>query len=70
MVRAALAVAGTILQGLTHNPLAAPDILGVNSSAAFDIVMILVLLAAVFLALMSVQLNFLLSLIFWTVFFH
>lgn len=38
MVGAALAVAGTITQGLTRNPLASPDILGINSGAAFAMV--------------------------------
>lgn len=38
LVGAALAVAGAIMQGLTRNPLAAPDILGVNAGAAFAVV--------------------------------
>lgn len=37
-VGAALAVAGAYMQGLTRNPLASPSILGVNSGAAFFIV--------------------------------
>jgi iron complex transport system permease protein len=37
-VGAALAVAGVLLQGLTRNPLAAPEILGVNAGAAFGVV--------------------------------
>lgn len=37
-VGAALAVAGAIMQGLTRNPLASPDILGVNAGAAFAVV--------------------------------
>lgn len=37
-VGAALSVAGALMQGLTRNPLAAPDILGVNAGAAFAIV--------------------------------
>lgn len=41
MVGAALAVAGTITQGVTRNPLAAPDILGINSGAALAMVAIL-----------------------------
>lgn len=38
MVGACLAVAGTLTQGLTRNPLAAPDILGINSGAALAMV--------------------------------
>ena len=38
LVGAALAVAGAIMQGLTRNPLAAPDILGVEAGAAFAVV--------------------------------
>lgn len=38
LVGAALAVAGAIMQGLTRNPLAAPDILGVNAGAALAVV--------------------------------
>ncbi|MFT9057845.1 MAG: iron ABC transporter permease [Bifidobacterium aquikefiri] len=34
----ALAVAGTLMQGMTRNPLADPSILGLNSGAAFAIV--------------------------------
>lgn len=41
LVGASLAVAGTILQGLTRNPLAAPDILGINNGAAFAMVAML-----------------------------
>src|SRR3712207_4784406 len=33
LVGAGLAIAGTILQGLTRNPLAAPEILGVQAGA-------------------------------------
>ncbi|MDA0265726.1 MAG: iron ABC transporter permease [Cyanobacteria bacterium] len=39
LVGAALAVAGAITQGLTRNPLAAPDILGVNAGAALAMVL-------------------------------
>jgi iron complex transport system permease protein len=39
LVGAALAVAGAITQGLTRNPLAAPDILGVNTGAALAMVL-------------------------------
>lgn len=37
-VGAALAVAGAIMQAVTRNPLAGPDILGVNAGAAFAVV--------------------------------
>lgn len=37
-VGAALAVAGAITQGLTSNPLAAPDIVGINAGAALAVV--------------------------------
>ncbi|MGG6293908.1 FecCD family ABC transporter permease [Leptolyngbya sp. AN02str] len=39
VVGAALAVAGTITQGITRNPLAAPDILGINVGAALAMVL-------------------------------
>ena len=39
VVGAALAVAGTITQGLTRNPLAAPDILGINVGASLAMVL-------------------------------
>lgn len=39
LVGAALAVAGAIMQGLTRNPLADSGILGINSGAAFAVVM-------------------------------
>lgn len=39
VVGAALAVAGTITQGLTRNPLAAPDILGINGGASLAMVL-------------------------------
>ncbi|WP_035984427.1 FecCD family ABC transporter permease [Leptolyngbya sp. KIOST-1] len=38
-----LAVAGTILQGLTRNPLAAPEIIGINSGASLVAVAMIVL---------------------------
>lgn len=38
-VGASLAVAGTIMQGLTKNPLASPGILGINAGASFFVVM-------------------------------
>jgi iron complex transport system permease protein len=42
MVGAGLAVAGTLLQGLTRNPLAAPDIVGVNAGAGLAAVTLIV----------------------------
>ena len=42
MVGAALAVSGTILQGITRNPLADPGILGVTSGASFAAVAMIV----------------------------
>lgn len=39
LVGAALAVSGTLMQGLTRNPLADPGILGVNAGAGFAIVL-------------------------------
>ncbi len=39
LVGAALAVAGAIMQGVTRNPLASPDILGVNTGAALAVVL-------------------------------
>ncbi|GIV97592.1 MAG: iron ABC transporter permease [Herpetosiphonaceae bacterium] len=43
MVGAALAVAGTIVQGVTRNPLAAPEIIGVSSGAGLAAVSLIVL---------------------------
>ncbi|WP_348766753.1 iron ABC transporter permease [uncultured Salinisphaera sp.] len=40
VVGASLAVAGGILQTLTHNPLASPGILGINAGALFAVVLI------------------------------
>src|SRR5690349_3187152 len=44
MVGASLAVAGAIMQGLTRNPLADAGILGIESGAAFAVVLAVVLL--------------------------
>lgn len=44
LVGMGLASAGTILQGLTRNPLAAPEIIGINSGASLVAVAFLVLL--------------------------
>ncbi|WNV77637.1 iron ABC transporter permease [Geodermatophilus sp. DSM 44513] len=46
-VGAALAVAGAVMQAVTRNPLAGPDILGVNAGAAFAIVTAVFLLGVV-----------------------
>ena len=46
LVGASLAVAGAIMQAATNNPLASPDLLGINSGAAFAVVMAIVLLDA------------------------
>lgn len=43
----ALAVAGTILQGLTRNPLAAPDVIGINAGASLAAVTLIVLNSSV-----------------------
>jgi iron complex transport system permease protein len=37
-VGAAIAVAGALMQGLTRNPLADPEILGINAGAAIAVV--------------------------------
>lgn len=44
LIGMALALAGTIMQGLTRNPLASPGILGINAGAAFAVVCALVVL--------------------------
>jgi iron complex transport system permease protein len=44
LVGTGLAVSGTILQGLTRNPLAAPEIIGVNAGASLVAVAVIVLL--------------------------
>lgn len=46
VVGAALAVAGAIMQGITHNPLADSGILGINSGAAFAVVVAVYLLGS------------------------
>lgn len=38
-VGAALAVSGTLMQGITRNPLASPSILGINAGASFAVVL-------------------------------
>lgn len=58
LVGANLAIAGVILQGITRNPLGAPEILGVNAGAAF-VVAITTTLFAGFSGLTIVWLAFL-----------
>lgn len=41
MVGASLAVSGGLMQGLTQNPLASPDILGINAGAALAVVVVI-----------------------------
>lgn len=43
MVGVALAISGTIFQGLTHNPLADPSIIGINAGASLAAVAVIVL---------------------------
>jgi iron complex transport system permease protein len=47
LVGMALAVSGAILQGLTRNPLAAPDIIGVNAGAGLVAVSLIVLFPSI-----------------------
>ena len=44
LVGVVLAIAGTITQGITRNPLAAPEIIGVNAGAALAAVTLLILI--------------------------
>jgi len=44
LVGASLAIAGAIMQAATNNPLASPDLLGINAGAAFAVVMSIILL--------------------------
>ncbi|MGS4124143.1 FecCD family ABC transporter permease [Staphylococcus pseudintermedius] len=46
MIGAALAVAGVLMQAITRNPLASPQIFGVNAGASFIVVLITVFLPA------------------------
>lgn len=46
LVGASLAVAGAIMQAATNNPLASPDLLGINAGAAFAVVMAIILFDA------------------------
>ncbi|MBN2910550.1 iron ABC transporter permease [Polycladomyces sp. WAk] len=47
LVGAALGISGTIMQMITHNPLAAPDTMGVNAGAAFTVLITLLFLPSV-----------------------
>lgn len=47
LVGVALALSGAILQGLTRNPLAAPDIIGINAGAGLAAVTLIVVLPSV-----------------------
>lgn len=44
LVGASFAIAGAIMQAATSNPLASPDLLGINAGAAFCVVMSIILL--------------------------
>ncbi len=52
LVGVGLAIAGTITQGITRNPLAAPEIIGVNAGATFATVSLIVLLPNVPISLL------------------
>ena len=54
LVGMALAVAGTILQGLTRNPLAAPEIVGVVAGAGLAAVTLIVLFPAIPVSLLPI----------------
>lgn len=47
LVGLGLAIAGTILQGLTRNPLAAPEVIGVEAGAGLAAVMVIVLFPSI-----------------------
>ncbi len=47
LVGLALGISGTIMQGLTRNPLASPDILGISAGAGFAAVTLIVVVRAV-----------------------
>lgn len=46
LVGASFAIAGAIMQAATNNPLASPDLLGINAGAAFCVVMSIILFNA------------------------
>ena len=54
LVGMALAMAGTITQGITRNPLAAPGIVGVNAGASLAAVVLLILFPSVSIAYLPV----------------
>jgi len=54
LVGMGLAISGTILQGLTRNPLAAPEIIGINSGASLVAVTFIVLLPGMPVGLLPV----------------
>lgn len=54
LVGAALAIAGTILQGLTRNPLAAPEIVGIESGAGLAAVILIVLFPSTPISLLPI----------------
>src|SRR5690625_4382281 len=47
LVGACLAVSGTIMQGMTRNPLASPSIMGVTDGAAFGLMVMMALFPAI-----------------------
>src|SRR5699024_5177169 len=47
LVGACLAVSGTIMQGMTRNPLASPSIMGVTDGAAFGLIVMMALFPSV-----------------------
>ncbi|NJN32311.1 MAG: iron ABC transporter permease [Synechococcales cyanobacterium RM1_1_8] len=53
-VGVALAMAGTLTQGITRNPLAAPDIIGINAGAALAAVSLIVVFPSVPISLLPV----------------
>lgn len=54
LVGVGLAIAGTITQGITRNPLAAPEIIGVNAGATLAAVSLIVLLPDISISLLPV----------------
>lgn len=54
VVGASLAVAGSIMQGITQNPLASPAILGINAGAAFAVVVATFILGTTSLSLYAI----------------
>ncbi len=54
LVGMALAIAGTLLQGLTRNPLAAPEVIGVEAGAGLAAVALIVLFPTMPVSLLSI----------------